>query len=324
MNDEEAKRVKRLARNRASARLRRLRKKNLVESYEGEVGVLENSLAKLRAHRWGVGNDPEALIEALSMDRGQQTIDSEKRKEMITTILTQQREQVRNVRDCQVENMVLGFLARYDDKGGDVDNDGDDNVDGDIDAGGNADVDGNTDGDSEQTAGQGSSGDATIGKNSIKMEDDCEPSDMDTTTGSANTEGQHKQNHDQQQQRQGLDSLATELNDILQLTTTQKQKLLAATEGIEEEIRAIEMVDTSLSAMLSNSWLMNEGVEDYTNEFTSILNTSQMSKFMLWADHNSESIDQLDYVNAPPANAPPSQGPVFVFGMDEGLVGDDN
>jgi len=48
---DEEKRRKRLARNRASARLRRLRKKNLVESYESEVGVLEGSLKKLKQVR---------------------------------------------------------------------------------------------------------------------------------------------------------------------------------------------------------------------------------------------------------------------------------
>jgi hypothetical protein len=112
-NDEEAKRLKRLARNRASARLRRLRKKNLVESYEAEVGVLESSLAKLQAHKWGLGNNTDALLEALSMDRGQQKIDSEKRKELITSTLAQQREQVRNLLDCQLENLTLSWVAQY-------------------------------------------------------------------------------------------------------------------------------------------------------------------------------------------------------------------
>lgn len=110
--------MKRLARNRASARLRRLRKKNLLENYKSEVGVLKSSLTKIRAHRCDVGNEPEALLKALSMDRSQQTIDSVKRKELITIILTQQREQVRNVMDCQLENMVLGFMARHGEGGG--------------------------------------------------------------------------------------------------------------------------------------------------------------------------------------------------------------
>ena len=84
------------------------------------------------------------------------------------------------------------------------------------------------------------------------------------------------------------------------------------------------MVDASLTALLSNSWLMNDGVEECTREFTSILSTSQMSKFMLWADHNSEAIFGLDYVNAPLASLQPAQSPVFVFGMDEGPPGDAN
>ena len=49
-DDEEDKRWKQLARN-SSARLRRQKKKNLVDSYEGEVGILEATLARLRAHR---------------------------------------------------------------------------------------------------------------------------------------------------------------------------------------------------------------------------------------------------------------------------------
>ena len=76
--------------------------------------------------------------------------------------------------------------------------------------------------------------------------------------------------------------------------------------------------------MLHNSWLMNEGVEACTKEFTSILNTGQMSKFLLWADHNGDGIDALDYVNAPSASDMPSQSPTFVFGMDEGPGGEDN
>jgi len=275
-NDEDSKRVKRLARNRASARLRRLRKKNLVESYEGEVGVLESSLAKLRAHRWGVGSDPEALLEALSMDRGQQTIDSDQRKELITSILTQQREQVRNVMDCQLENMVLGFVARHDAGGG---------------------------GDAVKV--EEGEGDGRCATTAVKDQKDNAPSYMDTGGDST-------------------DSLATELDDLLQLTPEQKANLVKATEGIEEERRAVDIVDTSLTALLSNSWLMNEGAEECTKEFTSILNTSQMSKFMLWADHNSEAIDELDYVNAPLASLQPDQSPVFVFGMEEGLPADES
>ena len=54
------------------------------------------------------------------------------------------------------------------------------------------------------------------------------------------------------------------------------------------------------------------------------MNPTQMSKFMLWADHNAEAIDQLDYVNAPPANAQPASSPTFVFGIDDAPPGDDS
>jgi len=240
-----------------------------VESYEGEVGVLESSLSKLRAHRWGVGNDPEALIEALSMDRGQQVIDSKKRNELITNILTQQQEQVRNVMECQLENMVLGLVARH--------------------------------GVEENRRGINAD-EVSEGTHDVKRKESVENSEQSTNKV-----------EDQQQ----MDSLVRELNDLLQLSPEQKKKLQDTTEGIEEERRAIEVVDSSLTAMLSNSWLMNEGIEECTKQFTSILNSTQMSKFLLWSDHNSESIDQLDYVNAPVASAQPSQSPVFVFGIDD-------
>ncbi len=245
-----------------------------MESYEAEVGVLEASLTKLRAHRWGVGIDSEALLEALSMDRGQQKIDSAKRKELITSILSQQKEQVQNVMDCQLENMVLGWIARQ----GDDDNHTD-SVDGDV--------------------GMDKGIDEEKTKNNNSPISDGENGDT-------------------------LDSLAAELNSVLKLTPDQKKQLVKATEGVEEERKAIEVVDTSLSALLSNPWLMNNGIEECMNQFTSIMNPTQMSKFMLWADHNAEAIDQLDYVNAPPANAQPATGPTFVFGIDDAPPGDDN
>jgi hypothetical protein len=104
---EEEKRKKRLARNRASARLRRLRKKNLVDSYEGEVGVLELSLQKLKAHEWGQGHPHEALLEALGMERGQQALKLEERQALISSILEQQRAQLDYLREAQLEQQVL-------------------------------------------------------------------------------------------------------------------------------------------------------------------------------------------------------------------------
>lgn len=237
-----------------------------MESYEAEVGVLEASLSKLRAHRWGVGIDSDALLEALSMDRGQQKIDSAKRKELIINILTQQKEQVKNVIDCQMENMMLGWIAHH-----------------------------------------GNDGDKGTGGSNVNGVDSDGGNNTAANAGSEDN----------------LDSLAAELNDVLQLTPDQKKQLQKATEGVEEERKAIEVVNTSLSALLSNPWLMNNGIEECMNQFTSIMNPTQMSKFMLWADHNAESIDQLDYVNAPSANAQPGNGQTFVFGIDDAPIGDD-
>lgn len=224
------------------------------------------------------------------MDRGQQKIDSAKRKELITSILTQQKEQVQNIMDCQLENMVLGWIARHDD------NDG----------GGNG--GGNSGGDDVEDKQMTDSGAESMSGANIKCEDDD------------NCNAQNN-NHAEED---NLDNLANELKDILQLTPEQKKQLQKATEGVEEERKAIEVVDSSLTALLSNPWLMNNGIEECINQFTSIMNPTQMSKFMLWADHNAEAIDQLDYVNAPPAKSQPAAGPSFVFGIDDAPVGEDN
>ena len=63
---------------------------------------------------------------------------------------------------------------------------------------------------------------------------------------------------------------------------------------------------------------------DVCDGITQRINTGQVSKFLLWSDHNSEAIDQLDYVMAPSSSAPPGNGPMFVFGVDDGApAGDD-
>lgn len=250
---EEAKRRKRLARNRASARLRRLRKKNLVDSYEGEVGVLESSLSKLRSHRWGAGADNEAILDALSMERGQQNIDAAQRRDLIQSILAQQREQVANVMECQLENMVLGWIA-----------------------------------------GRGERVDEERVDEEAKLKREEGTADDDEA-----------------------EQLAKELEDVLRLTPDQRSRLVTATDGVEAERRAIETVDSCLESMMAHSWLSNAGVEECAEQFMGILNPGQVSKFLLWTDHNSESIDKLDYVRAPPAGAPPQNEPTFVFGMDD-------
>jgi len=235
--DDEEKRRQRLSRNRASARLRRLKKKNLVDSYEAEVGILEANLAKLKAHKWGMStkdSDHEALIEALSMERGQQPLSPEKRRELIQMIIAQQREQVGNLLECQIENWMLGALA---DTG------------------------------------------------------------MKTDREDKNDE---------------LSELTSELQSILKLTPDQMTRIKASSEGCTHEIQDLMTMDQCLQSIHENEWLLNEGVDAIANEFTRILNPSQMSKFLAWSDHNSDSIEKLDYVNP---TSTVGNGPTFEFGV---------
>ena len=81
---------------------------------------------------------------------------------------------------------------------------------------------------------------------------------------------------------------------------------------MENEIEALETVVSSLQAMLENKWLLNEGVQNIVDQFTSILHKNQLSKFLLWTDANMEAIDQLDHVNVQPLQG----APLFSFGVE--------
>ena len=283
-NDEEYKRKKRLARNRASARLRRLKKKNLVDSYEGEVGILESALGKLKMHRWGGetvsapssslnlnvcnnDNQYEGLIEALSMERGQAPLSPEARRQLIQSILDQQREQVGNLLEVQLENWILctSFLS-------------------------------------------GGSGGGGYGNN-------------------GNVEDEE------------MALVASELQSLLQLTPQQvslmeQQNHQQQGEGgvgaaIMNEIQDLYSVEDCLQSIHSNMWLLDNGVEELSSQLTSILNPTQLSKFLLWSDHNAEAIEKLDFVNVVPLGGGGGEerggevgigGPVFEFGVDEGLA----
>lgn len=245
-NEEEEKRKKRLARNRASARLRRLKKKNLVDSYEGEVGVLEASLSKLRAHQWGAedSSNHEALIEALSMERGQQPLTAEKRRELISSIVSQQREQVANLLDCQLESWILSELAN----------------------------------------------------------------------------AQSSDSNAMQQNDPELDQLTSELQSVLSLSPEQLSRIQKSSKGSSCEIKDLYAIDDCLKSIQDNNWLLDEGVDEISSQFTSILNPAQLSKFLLWSDHNADAIEKLDYVNV---GASVENGPVFEFGIDEGYADGD-
>jgi hypothetical protein len=205
-----------------------------VDSYEGEVGVLEQSLQKLRAHEWGEAkpeDDPaSALLEALGMERGQQVLeDSAQRSALLKDLWQQQQDQVQYVRDCQLEQQVLQALVS---------------------------------GESDDTG------------------------------------------------------LLQELQSVLQLTPDQCDSLNRATQGLDEDVQAMETVEACLKAMQEQDWLLqNEGVTQITNQFTTILNPNQVSKFLLWTDANSENMEQLDYIHA--ATDPVANTPVFSFGIDD-------
>ena len=248
---EESKRAKRLARNRASARLRRLKKKNLVDAYEAEVGVLTAALAKLRAHRWGAGIDHEQLVDALSMERGNQPLDAEQRRELIQSLVLQQKEMAENLLEEQLENWLLAEM-----------------------------VGGNLSAADARSAMSGSDADE-------------------------------------------LNRLTSELDSVLRLTPDQKSRIQQSSTGCVEEVNALFTVVDCLDRIHKNEWLLDTGVDDVAGQFTSILNPAQLSKFLLWADHNKDQIDQLDYLNVPPGG--PASEPIFEFGIDEGLheaVGD--
>jgi hypothetical protein len=59
LQEEDDRRQRRLERNRASARVRREKKKGMVETYEAEVSKLESSLNMLKTHEFGTGNAQE-------------------------------------------------------------------------------------------------------------------------------------------------------------------------------------------------------------------------------------------------------------------------
>ena len=66
LQEEDDRRQRRLERNRASARVRREKKKGMVETYEGEVSKLETALNILKKHEFGTRNARE-LAAALGM-----------------------------------------------------------------------------------------------------------------------------------------------------------------------------------------------------------------------------------------------------------------
>jgi hypothetical protein len=228
---EDEKRQKRLARNRASARLRRLRKKNLVDAYETEVVALEKTVKQLQNHQWGssAGADPAALLEALSMDRGQQQLTAIERTETANGILHQQLAFLQQLEDVMQEHHILFEVARA------------------------------------------------------------------TANGTLDQ------------------SEWADVGNSLQLSMEQCQSLLQQSAGWDEEWHALQTIKTSLLALKENKWLWNEGCAAITDQFLAILHKNQISKFLFWADHNAEAIEELDAVHAVDQV---TDSPIFQFGID--------
>lgn len=196
---------------------------------------MEKTLEQLKAHEWGQQDHPKALAEALSMDRGQQVLSAEQRKQAAKDILQQQLQYLDMLQDVMQEQYVLYQVVK---------------------------------------AGR---------------------------EGSA-------------EQKQELD----DLRQSLQLTHEQENQLLETAAGWDDEWEALQLVKASMLAMKDNEWLWNEGCTKVADEFMGLLHKNQISKFLLWADHNVEAIDQLDGVNAP-ESVP--EGPVFHFGVNSNPEG---
>lgn len=195
------------------------------------------------------------------MERGQQPLTPEKRRELIQSIIIQQREQVANLMECQLENWILSMLA-------------------------------------ESELGKNENGKINSQSNKVKSEENNVHDSLD----------------------QELNELTAELQSVLQLSPDQLTRIQQSSRGCEREVQDLFTVDNCLESILSNEWLLDEGVDEVAGQFTGILNTSQLSKFLLWSDHNSDAIEKLDYVNV--GNGA-EHGPVFEFGIDEGIEGGD-
>ena len=113
--------------------------------------------------------------------------------------------------------------------------------------------------------------------------------------------------------------MLSELQEILQLTDHQKEKLRDSTKDLYNEVEALGTVSASLQAIQKNDWLLNEGVQKITDQFTSILHKNQHSKLLLWTDANAEAVDQLDLVQVQPLQS----APIFSFGVESTTPAED-
>ncbi|KAL3669527.1 hypothetical protein V7S43_004914 [Phytophthora oleae] len=114
LQEEDDRRQRRLERNRASARVRREKKKGMVETYEGEVSKLESSLNMLKNHEFGTGN-AEELATALEYSSGEHLrhalMSKDAKMELMARILGQHSRDTDAIRRANAENQALIAVA---------------------------------------------------------------------------------------------------------------------------------------------------------------------------------------------------------------------
>ncbi|CAH0514791.1 unnamed protein product [Peronospora belbahrii] len=114
LQEEDDRRQRRLERNRASARVRREKKKGMVETYEGEVAKLESSLNMLKNHEFGTGNAQE-LATALQNSSGEYLrhalMSKDAKMELMARILGQHSRNTEAIRRANAENQALIAVA---------------------------------------------------------------------------------------------------------------------------------------------------------------------------------------------------------------------
>ncbi|RQM09087.1 hypothetical protein KXD40_002418 [Peronospora effusa] len=114
LQEEDDRRQRRLERNRASARVRREKKKGMVETYEGEVSKLESSLNMLKNHEFGTGHGEE-LAAALENSSGEHLrhalMSKDAKMELMARILGQHSRNTDAIRRANAENQALIAVA---------------------------------------------------------------------------------------------------------------------------------------------------------------------------------------------------------------------
>ena len=110
INEGDQKRDRRLARNRQSARLRRLKKKQLIDGLELEITQLQAALKRLLAHRWGTGGRMKILM-ALGKERQDIAVGRKAREVRMSEVLDMQEQDMIMLQDDVMQSLFLSWVA---------------------------------------------------------------------------------------------------------------------------------------------------------------------------------------------------------------------